>query len=73
MEFTEHFMKWSWKINNNHESNEGHGIGMALSVINKINNKLKKTKFLNPDTKKLLCKALIQPYSQYICPAWYPN
>ena len=45
MEFTEHFMKWSWKINNNHESNKGRGIGMTLSVINKINNKLKKNIF----------------------------
>ena len=50
---------------------------MALSVINKINNKLKflyrKNKFLTPTLRRLLCNALIQPHSDYACSAWYPN
>ena len=50
---------------------------MALSVINKINNKLKflyrKNKFLTPTLRRLLCNALIQPHFNYACSAWYPN
>ena len=51
---------------------------MALSVINKINNKLKfiyqkkKTnRFLT--LRQLLCNALIQPHFDCACSAWYPN
>ena len=50
---------------------------MALSVINKINNKLKfiyqKNRFLTPNLRRLLCNALIQPHFDYACSAWYPN
>ena len=50
---------------------------MALSVINKINNKLKflhrNNRFLTPTLRRLLCNALIQPHFDYACPAWYPN
>ena len=50
---------------------------MALSVINKINNKLKflyrKNRFLTPTLRRLLCNALIQPHFNYACSAWYPN
>ena len=50
---------------------------MALSVINKINNKLKflqrKNRFLTPTLRRLLCNALIQPHFDYACSAWYPN
>ena len=53
------------------------GETMALSVINKINNKLKfvyrKNRFLTPTLKRLLCNALIQPHFDYTCSAWYPN
>ena len=50
---------------------------MPLSVINKINNKLKclyrKNKFLTPTLRRFLCDSLIQPHSGYICSAWYQN
>ena len=53
------------------------GETMALSVINKINNKLKflcrKNRFLTPTLIQLLCDALIQPHFDYACSAWYPN
>ena len=50
---------------------------MALSVFNKINNKLKflywKNRFLTPTMRRLLCNALIQPPVDCACSAWYPN
>ena len=50
---------------------------MALSVINKINNKLKflyqKNRFLTPILRRLLCNALIQPHFDHAHSAWYPN
>ena len=50
---------------------------MALSVMNKINNKLKclyrKKRFLAPTLRRLLCNVLIQPHFDYACSAWYPN
>ena len=50
---------------------------MALKVINKINLRLKflhrKTKFLTPAQRRLLCNALIQPHFDYASPAWYSN
>ena len=50
---------------------------MALSVINKINNKLKflyrKNRFLTPTLRRLLCNALIQPHFDYAGSAWYRN
>ena len=53
------------------------GETMALSVMNKINNKLKflyrKKRFLAPTLRRLLCNALIQPHFDYACSAWYPN
>ena len=53
------------------------GETMALSVINKINNKLKflyrKNRFLTPTLRQLLSNALIQPQFDYACSAWYPN
>ena len=53
------------------------GETMALSVISKINNKLKflyrKNRFLTPTLRRLLCNALIQPHFDYACSAWYPN
>ena len=52
------------------------GETMALSVINKINNKLKflyqKNRFLTPTVRRLL-NALIQPHFDYTYSAWYPN
>ena len=53
------------------------GETMALSVISKINNKLKflyrKNRFLTRTLRRLLCNALIQPHVDYACSAWYPN
>ena len=53
------------------------GETMALSVINKINNKLKflyrKNRFLTRTLRRLLCNALIQPHLDFACSAWYPN
>ena len=53
------------------------GETMALSVINKINNKLKflyrKNRFLTPSLRRLLCNARIQPHFDYACSACYPN
>ena len=53
------------------------GETMALSVINKINNKLKflyrKNRFLTPTLRRLLCNALTKPHFDYACSAWYPS
>ena len=53
------------------------GETVALSVVNKINNKLKflyrKNRFLTSTLRRLLCNALIQPHFDYACSAWYPN
>ena len=53
------------------------GEPMALKVSNKINGKLKflyrKTRFLSPELRSMLCNALIQANFDYTCPAWYPN
>ena len=50
---------------------------MALSVINKINNKLKflyqKNRFLTPTLIRLLCNALIQPHFDYACSVGIPT
>ena len=53
------------------------GEAMALKVINEINGMLKffytKNRYLTPYVKRLLCNALIQPYFDYACSAWYPD
>ena len=53
------------------------GETMELSVINKINNKLKflyrKNRFLTLALRRLLCNALIQPHFDCACSACYPN
>ena len=53
------------------------GETVALSVINKMSNKLKflyhKNRFLTPTQIRLLCNVLIQPHFHYACSAWYPN
>ena len=53
------------------------GDSMALHVINKINSRLKflyrQNKFLNTSLRRLLCNAMIQPFFDYACNAWYPN
>ena len=50
---------------------------MALKVINKINGKLKfiyrENRYLTKELRRMLCNALVQPHSDYECPAWYPN
>ena len=47
------------------------GETMELSIINKINNKLKflywKSRFLTPTLRRLLRNALIQPHFDYTC------
>ena len=53
------------------------GEPMALKVINKINRKLmflcRKSRFLIPELRRMLCYAFIQPHFDYACLAWYPN
>ena len=53
------------------------GKPMALLVIKKINTKLQflngKNRFLSQPRHRLLCNAIIQPYFDYACSAWYPN
>ena len=53
------------------------GESMALNVFSKINTHLKflywKDKFLSPQSRRLLCNALIQPHFDYACSVWYPN
>ena len=50
---------------------------MALNLVSKINTRLqylyRKNKFLSPQSRRLLCNALIQPHFDYICSVWYPN
>ena len=53
------------------------GKSMANKVIRKVNARLKllhqKNKYLTPNLCRLLCNALIKPYFDYVCSAWYPN
>ena len=53
------------------------GESMAIHVINKINSTLRflyrQNKFLNFPLHRLLCNAMIQPFFDYACNAWYPN
>ena len=53
------------------------GESMAIHVINKVNSRLRflyrQDKFLDIPLRRLLCNALIQPYFDYACNAWYPN
>ena len=50
---------------------------MAIHVINKINSRLRflscRNRFLNFPLHRLLCNAVIQPFFEYACNAWYPN
>ena len=50
---------------------------MALQVLNKINSRLRflyrQNRFLNKPLRRLLCNAMIQPFFDYACPAWYPS
>ena len=53
------------------------GESMAIHVINKVNARLKflyrQSKYLDIPLRRLLCNAMIQPYFDYACNAWYPN
>ena len=53
------------------------GESMALSVINKVNSKLRflyrNKSFLNPQLRRLMCNALIQPHFDYASSTWYLN
>ena len=53
------------------------GESMALHVINKINSRLRflyrQNRYLNTSLRRLLCNAMIQPFFDYACNAWYPN
>ena len=53
------------------------GESMAIHVINKVNSRLRflyrKNKFLDIPLRRLLCNAMIQPFFDYACNAWYPN
>ena len=50
---------------------------MALHVLNKINSRLRflyrQNTFLKKLLRRLLCNAMIQPFFDYACPAWYPS
>ena len=50
---------------------------MATHVINKINSRLRflyrQNRFLNFPLRRLLCNAVIQPFFDYACNAWYAN
>ena len=50
---------------------------MAIHVINKINSRLRflyrQNRYLNTSLRRLLCNAMIQPFFDYACNAWYPN
>ena len=53
------------------------GEPMAYKTIKKINSRLiylfRKKHFLIPSLRRFSCNALIQPYFDYACTAWYPN
>ena len=53
------------------------GESMAIHVINKINSRLRflyrQNRFLNFPLRRLLCNAMIEPFFDYGCNAWYPN
>ena len=50
---------------------------MALHILNTINSRLRflyrQNRFLNKPLRRLLCNAMIQPFFDYACPAWYPS
>ena len=50
---------------------------MATHVINKVNSRLNflrmQNKFLGIPLSRLLFNAMIQPFFDYVCNAWYPN
>ena len=50
---------------------------MATHVINKVNSRLKllyrQNNFLDISQRRVLCNAMIQPFFDYACNAWYPN
>ena len=52
------------------------GRSMAEYILSKINNKLRflyrKQKFLDKDTRRLLCNSLIQPHYDFACSSWFP-
>ena len=53
------------------------GESIALHVLNKINSRLRflyrQNRSLNKLLLRLLCNAMIQPFFDYSCPAWYPS
>ena len=53
------------------------GESMAIYVINKIISRLRflyhQNRFFNFPLRRLLCSAMIQPFFDYTCNAWYPN
>ena len=53
------------------------GESMALHVLNKINSRLRflyrQNRFLNKPLRRLLYNTMIQPFFDYVCPAWYPS
>ena len=53
------------------------GESMAIHVINKINSRLRflyrQNRYRSFPLRRLLCNAMIQPFFDYACNAWYPN
>ena len=65
------------KIPRTHLDETLSGESMAIHVINKVNSRLRflyrQNKFLDIPLRRLLCNAMIQPFFDYACNAWYPN
>ena len=53
------------------------GESMALHALHKIISRLRflyrQNRFLSKPLRRLLCNAMIQPFFDYACPAWYPS
>ena len=52
------------------------GRSMAENILSKLNNKLRflyrKQKYLDKETRRLLCNSLIQPHYDFACSSWFP-
>ena len=49
---------------------------LVSKVIEKVIHnqiEIRQNRFLNKPLRRLLCNAMIQPFFEYACPAWYPS
>ena len=55
----------------------GKSDGLSHNELRAINSRLRflyrQNKFLDIPLRRLLCNAMIQPFFDYACNAWYPN